>query len=173
MPNFELNPFHDRKMHRVGETTKGTVGEPTASRGDLFRFDDTTDTWYFANHTSEANAKGMLGLYLGGNEFLLKGTFKTSGLNKAATYFVGPTDGSYSNVEPNQEDYVLRVVGYARNAKELIFNPDDSYYTLGADSDDDTELMIQTLGDILTSLKKINLHMTLITDVHLRDQEVD
>ncbi|MCK5020356.1 MAG: hypothetical protein KAS32_25185 [Candidatus Peribacteraceae bacterium] len=135
MTQFELNPLHDQKMHRVGETSKDSIGD-SGTHGDLFRFDDSTDTWHLANHTSEGRCKGMLGLLIGSatsggsGEFLLRGTFKTIGLNKAATYLVGPTNGSISTSEPATEDYVLRVIGYAKNAKELLFDPSDDYYTI-------------------------------------------
>jgi len=181
MTQYELNPF-TRKMERTSETQKGQLGE-VGSSGDLMYFDDINDQWFQASHTSETTCKGMLGILLGSGssggtgEFLLNGTFKTTGLNKAATYLVGSTDGSIvadgSSGEPDTEDYVIRVVGYAKSTTELVFDPDDSYYTLGAESDDDTEMMTQTLTDILSTLKIINLHMSLITDVHLRDSEVE
>lgn len=177
MTRYALNPMHDRKMQKDGETSKGSIGTVGGgSRGDLFYYDDLNDTWFKANHTSEANCKGMLGLLLGDSttqgEFLLSGLFKTTGLNTASTYFVGPTDGSISTSEPDTEDYVLRVVGYARSSAELIFNPSDDYYTLGADSDDDVQIMMQTLEDILKTLKIINLHMSLVTDEHITNAEV-
>ena len=177
MTAYELNPLHDRKMHKVGETSKDSLGE-SGTHGDLFRFDDATDTWHLANHTSEAGCKGMLGLLIGSAsaggsaEFLLRGTFKTTGLNKAATYLVGPTNGSISTSEPATEDYVLRVVGYAKNAKELLFDPSDDYYTLGPEDDDEFQTTLQLLGDILTSLKIINLHMAIQTGEEIKSTEV-
>jgi hypothetical protein len=160
-------------MHMVGETSKGSIDSSvTFSYGDISRYDDATDTWYLANHTSEANAKGMLGVYLGGNEFLTRGILKTSGLNKAATYLLGSTNGSYTTTEPDTEDYVLRVVGYAKSAQELVFDPDDSYYTLGADADDDVTVMMETLNQILVTLRVINLHLSVWTDNEVKDHQV-
>ena len=158
-------------------STTGVLAE-SGTAGQLFHFQEPNDKWYLASHTAELTITGELGILQSDatkgatGSFLTRGAYTTTGLNTAATYYVG-ISGSITDTEPDTEDYIIRVIGHAKSDTELIFHPSEDYFTLGLDSDDDVEIMMQTLTDILKTVKAVNLHMALITDTWLRDNEVD
>lgn len=64
-------------------------------------------------------------------EFIVYGTFTTTGLTAGSNYFVG-TAGAITTTTPTTEDYVIRPIGTALSTTKLEFQPSTSWITYKA-----------------------------------------
>jgi len=85
----------------------------------------------------ENRTKGMLGIALEsatagntGKKFLLKGNYTTSGLTKGAVYYISNTTGGWTSTRTTTANDWVRVIGYAKSATILYFDPSPTWIKL-------------------------------------------
>lgn len=60
-------------------------------------------------------------------KFMLKGTFETAGLTTGDILYVSLDDGEWTNTRPTGSGQIVRVIGYALSATQLMFDPGKSW----------------------------------------------
>lgn len=129
--------------HWSGITIAGTAGA-TLAFGDLIYKDPTDSRWELADANSAAgadgDARGTLGLCVlaaasdgDPTVILLYGNINAAtafpSMTINAQQYVSETAGDITGTQPVTTDAVIRVVGVALTADELLFNPSPDYIT--------------------------------------------
>lgn len=127
----------------TGITRTGTAGA-TLAFGDLCYLDPTDSRWELADANSalaaDGDARGILAMCVqaatgdgSATTMLLYGTiradtaFPTMTIN--SQMYVSETAGDITGTQPSTSGVVIRVVGMALTADELLFNPSPDYIT--------------------------------------------
>lgn len=71
-----------------------------------------------ANASINADATG---------QFIVRGTFTTTGLTTAATYYISGTAGTITATQPSTSGQIVRILGYALSTTVLWLNPSNDY----------------------------------------------
>ena len=127
----------------TGITRTGTAGA-TLAFGDLCYLDPTDSRWELADANSaqgaDGDARGVLGICVqaaaadgSATTMLLYGTVRADTAFPAMTInnqiYVSETAGDVTGTQPSTSGVVIRVVGVALTADELLFNPSPDYIT--------------------------------------------
>jgi len=126
-----------------GIVIAGTAGA-TLAFGDLIYLDPTDSRWELTDANAAAaadgDARGNIGICVlaaasdgDATKVLLWGTVRADTAFPAMTVnnpqYVSETAGDITGTQPTTTDVVIRVVGFARTADELFFNPSGDYIT--------------------------------------------
>lgn len=127
----------------TGITRTGTAGA-TLAFGDLCYLDPTDSRWELADANSaqgaDGDARGVLGICVqaaaadgSATTMLLYGTVRADTAFPAMTInnqiYVSETAGDVTGTQPSTSGVVIRVIGVALTADELLFNPSPDYIT--------------------------------------------
>lgn len=137
-----LDPAGSADGKFSGITIAATAGY-TQAFGDLVHLDPTDSRWELADANSAAAAdgdsRGVLGMVVvagtDGNActILLKGVIRADAKFPAMTInapmYVSETAGAITGTKPTTTDNVIRVVGFALTADEIMFDPEPGYIT--------------------------------------------
>lgn len=141
--SIALDPAASADGKYTGITRTGTAGAALAF-GDLCYLDPTDSRWELADANAaqgaDGDARGVLGICVlaaaadgDPTTMLLYGTvradtaFPTMTVNNQM--YVSETAGDITGTQPTTTDVVIRVVGVALSADELLFNPSPDYIT--------------------------------------------
>jgi len=111
----------------------------TVQAGEIVRLDAGTEKWVLASAGVEGSAVGLLGVAqeIGTTdttpfEVAINTTHTTTGLTVGAEYVLSATAGGMvaSSSAPSSTGNVIRSLGFAKSATELIFNPSSTYIVL-------------------------------------------
>ena len=115
-----------------------TVGEDVTD-GDLLYL-SSGSTYLKASNTSEGTSSTELRIavenILSGQtgNGLIQGKYTTSGLTAGDQYWVGASNGSYTNIQPSGDGDIVRYVGTALNSTILEFKPDETWIEISSAS---------------------------------------
>jgi len=133
-----------------------TVGEDVVAGDLLFLSGDSK--YYKASNTSEIYSSTELRLAVSATTAnntvagLVQGKFTTNGLTAGEQYWVGSSNGSYTNTQPTGDGNIVRYIGTAISSTELEFNPDALYIEISSSSGPSTQpgyREVTTSGNIL------------------------
>jgi len=141
--SLQLDPALSADGTYNGITRTGTAGA-TLAFGDLCYLDPTDSRWELADANSaqgaDGDARGVLGICVqaaasdgSATTMLLYGTvradtaFPTMTVNNQI--YVSETAGDITGTQPTTSGVVIRVVGVALTADELLFTPSPDYIT--------------------------------------------
>ncbi len=141
--SIALDPAASADGKYTGITRTGTAGAALAF-GDLVYLDPTDSRWELADANAaqgaDGDSRGVLGICVlaaaadgDPTTILLYGTvradtaFPTMTVNNQM--YVSETAGDITGTQPTTTDVVIRVVGVALSADELLFNPSPDYIT--------------------------------------------
>ena len=141
--SMQLDPALSADGTYNGITRTGTAGT-TLAFGDLCYLDPTDSRWELADANSalaaDGDARGTLAMCVqaaagdgSATTLLLYGTiradtaFPTMTIN--SQMYVSETAGDITGTQPSTSGVVIRVVGMALTADELLFNPSPDYIT--------------------------------------------
>lgn len=141
--SIALDPSGSADGKYTGITRTGTAGAALAF-GDLVYLDPTDSRWELADANAaqgaDGDSRGVLGICVlaaaadgDPTTILLYGTvradtaFPTMTVNNQM--YVSETAGDITGTQPTTTDVVIRVVGAALSADELLFNPSPDYIT--------------------------------------------
>lgn len=108
-----------------------TAGTSLAN-GDLC-YMQSDGEMYLADADAASSSSGLLAIctesLTDGNSgtFVIGGVYTTSGLTTGSTYFVSTTAGDFTATAPNASGDIVRVVGYALSATQLLFMPSGAW----------------------------------------------
>ncbi|MDP2989236.1 MAG: hypothetical protein Q8O57_01555, partial [Kiritimatiellota bacterium] len=98
--------------------------------GNLYYLDGNTN-WTSASASTNATAKGLIGLALGttvANGLLLNGQYPTNtSFVSGAILYIDTNNCAITTNAPFQTNNVVRIVGYVINTSTIMFNPDRTY----------------------------------------------
>lgn len=137
-----LDPAGSADGKYTGITVTGTAGY-TQAFGDLVYIDPTDSRWEAVDANSAAaadgDARGALGIVVSagtdGNActILLHGVIRADAKFPSFTVnnpvYASETAGSVTQTQPTTASVVIRVVGFAITADEMIFSPSSDYIT--------------------------------------------
>lgn len=137
-----LDPAGSADGKYTGITVTGTAGY-TQAFGDLVYIDPTDSRWEAVDANSAAaadgDARGALGMVVSagtdGNActILLHGVIRADAKFPSFTVnnpvYASETAGSVTQTQPTTASVVIRVVGFAITADEMIFSPSSDYIT--------------------------------------------
>jgi hypothetical protein len=88
--------------------------------------------WSNANASTNSTSKGLLGLALGSsvstNGLLVNGIFPNVwNFTSGTIIYVGTNDNSLTTTIPSNNNCVVRIVGYAIDPSNILFNPDRTF----------------------------------------------
>lgn len=148
------------------------IGDGAGVVGKVYYLSDT-DTWSLSDRRTEATVRGMVGVCSGDGEITFCGDVpsESHGFTIGSQIYIG-REGEITTDQPESGEF-MKQLGTVEDADILRISVDEDYYELDTETDDDVERMSQTLGEILTTLKIINLHMSLLTDITLNKTEVE
>lgn len=138
-----LDPVLSADGKYTGITRTGTAGT-TLAFGDLCYLDPTDSRWELVDANSaqgaDGDARGVVGMCVlaaagdgSATNILLYGTIRADTAFPAMTVnnqmYVSETAGDITGTQPSTSGVVIRVVGVALTADELLFNPSPDYIT--------------------------------------------
>jgi hypothetical protein len=132
-----------------------TAGE-NVNAGDLL-FLSADSKYYKASNTNEAYSSTELRIAVSAitanstGSGLIQGEFTTTGLTAGDKYWVG-TSGNYTNIQPNGNGDIVRLVGTALSSTKLEFNPDQTYIELSSSSGTGTQPALRSITTSQTAL---------------------
>lgn len=115
-----------------------TVGEDVTD-GDLLYL-SSGSTYLKASNTSEGTSSTELRIavenILSGQtgNGLIQGKYTTTGLTAGDQYWVGASNGTYTNIQPSGNGDIVRYVGTALNSTILEFKPDETWIEISSAS---------------------------------------
>ena len=114
-----------------GLTITQTAGE-ALSAGDLTYLNSDGFMWK-ADASAETTTDTLLAVATTSlsastsGDFLLFGTYTTSGLTTGSVYYVSTTSGEWTTTAPSTTGEIVRIIGYALATTTLYFKPSGAY----------------------------------------------
>lgn len=140
--SLALDPAGSADGKYSGITITGTAGA-TIAFGDVIVLDVTASKWLLADANSAAaadgDARGLIGMCVlaaadtQATKILLMGTCRADAnfpaLTITAPVYLSETPGDIVVAQPTTADVVIRTLGFALTADEILFHPSSDYIT--------------------------------------------